>query len=140
MKKVSKILGLLLLVTIVIFQSCSKEEDKPTPTPDNEKFTGTYNVTENCDGDIYSFSMTITASGTSALLINNFNDDFYNVNANVSGSTFTMPVQDMIVDDETYRLTSGSGTLSGTTLTMNYQIYDVEEEYTDNCNCTATKQ
>lgn len=84
----------------------------------SDNFAGTYNVNETCDGTgIGSGTSTVTASSTINNRINIANFALANVTvyANISGSTISIPSQ--VIGSETY---AGSGTISGTTLNINY--------------------
>lgn len=98
-----------------------------------EKFLGTYSVTETCSTGQDSYSLTITASSTNdetIVLANIYN--FSTITADVSGETFTFQQTE---DTLTY---SGTGTISGNTLTINYNVTLNGQE--DICTASCIKQ
>lgn len=87
------------------------------------KFVGTYNTSESCDGTATgTFSNSITNSGVnvSSIIISNFGDSGLNVTATVDGTDVTVPATTLNVGGTAYEVT-GSGSISGSTLTINYQ-------------------
>lgn len=88
------------------------------------KFLGQWNTTEDCSQSApFSYNITITAgTAVNTIRISNFWGLFVNsVNATVSGNTVTIPSQEP--DSDGYTV-SGTGTISGTTLTLTYTVVD----------------
>jgi hypothetical protein len=48
--------------------------------------------------------------------------------ANVSGASFTFPLQDLWINSASYTL-SGTGSISGNTITINYKVTKVSASY-----------
>ena len=98
-----------------------------------EKFLGTYDLTENCSTGADSYTLTITASSTSDenIVIANFYA-FSTITASVNGETFTF---DQTEDTINY---SGTGTISGNTVTINYTASLNGQE--DICSAICIKQ
>ncbi|MBK8565985.1 MAG: hypothetical protein IPN76_22250 [Saprospiraceae bacterium] len=117
------------LAMILVLPGCKKDD-----TPDRDKFLGSYNVNENCSSGNFNYSITITESANSedAIVIGNFGDYSVNVRATVSGNNITFnDTQDAITF-------SGSGNISGSTLTI---IYTASANgVADNCTKTCIKQ
>lgn len=98
-----------------------------------EKFLGTYDLTENCSTGTDSYTLTITASSASddGIVIANFYS-FSTITATVNGETFTF---DQTEDTINY---SGTGTISGNTLSINYTASLAGQQ--DICSATCIKQ
>ncbi len=123
--------ALICLLSCTIFLSTGCKKDK---TPDRDKFLGSYNVNENCDTGNWSYAITITASANSdnAIVIGNFGDYNVNVRATVSGDNVNF-------NDTQGGITfSGSGNISGNTLTIIYTASAAGA--TDNCTATCIRQ
>lgn len=100
------------------------------------KFLGSYNVNENCNSGNYTYSSSITPSANSvdAIVIGNlgnFNPQL-NVRATVSGNNLN------INDTQGGVSFSGSGNISGNTLTIIYTISQAGS--TDNCTANCIRQ
>lgn len=83
------------------------------------EFAGMYSATESCNLGNYSYSITIELDtvNTQSILIYNLADLGQTVNATVAGSTFDIFKQ-VIMNDTI----SGSGLLTDSILTMNYEL------------------
>ena len=57
----------MFLALIVAFSACSKDDDNPTCAQSD--WVGTYTGTIDCDGTMENVTLTITASGTDAVII-----------------------------------------------------------------------
>lgn len=89
-------------------------------TESRVKFYGNYNVTETCGGAADSYSSGISAgSDITKVNISNFGNSGLNVSASVDGSNFTVASQTITVNGNSVTVT-GTGTISGTTVTLNY--------------------
>lgn len=123
------ILVCLFSSTLFLFPGCNKDD-----TLAREKFLGAYNVNENCDSGNWNYAISIIESSNSddAIVISNFGDYSVNVRATVSGDNINFnDTQDGITF-------SGSGSISGNTLTIIYTASSAG--YTDNCTKTCIKQ
>lgn len=109
-------------------------------TYDRDQFIGTYNVTEACNSGNYNYTLVITASSqnTVSIILTNLSD-FSNltITATVSGNTLTIPSQNVTVNGNNLNFV-GSGTLSGSVLTLAYTI--TFDGTPDTCNSTGIKQ
>lgn len=129
--------ALAVLSLVLIFSSCKKDE--PT-IADSEQFVSSYDVTDtwisNGTQNTFGYSMRIEKSSQdpTVILLSNFGGDpSATVKGEVSGKKFTIPQQ--TVRGYGY---SGSGTISGSTLSFSYLLNI--EGYTLNVSSTATKQ
>ncbi|MFN4080513.1 MAG: hypothetical protein ACK4NS_06400 [Saprospiraceae bacterium] len=97
------------------------------------KFLGIYNVAEVCGGSPsgnFSSSVTVSSQDVTKVIISNFGDSGVAVTCDITGpdriSVPTTTVQGLSI--------SGSGTISGNTLTISYSSSSF------NCTMTMTKQ
>ena len=142
---------LFLGVAISSFTSCKKDVSGCTnPNADNynadadnddgscilarEKFLGAFSAIETCGGGNDTYSITIIESGSSedAVVLGNLYDWGEPLNATISGSNITIPSQ--LTSGLTF---SGSGSISGNTLTINFTVSDGTNS--DNCNAICTR-
>ncbi|MFK7810335.1 MAG: hypothetical protein AB8F74_21200 [Saprospiraceae bacterium] len=122
---------LVCLISSTLFMTTSCKDDD---TPDREAFLGTYNVNENCDSGNWTYAISVTESSNDedAVVISNFGDYGVNVRATVSGESITF-------NDTQESITfSGSGNVSGSTLTIIYTASAAGN--TDSCTKTCIKQ
>ncbi len=121
---------LLLAGTVLLTTSCEKDE-----IPARQKFLGSYQVNENCNSGSYTYSINIVESASSddGIIMQNFGNfqSTINVNATVNGDNISFSVtQDGVT-------VSGSGTITGNTLTI---IYQAAGGFDDSCTATCIKQ
>jgi hypothetical protein len=136
MKKTSLWL-MALLVFVAGFVSCSKDEDA------REGFVGTYNAQESFSlggqnfTENYSFSITKSSSVSDRILLSGFADaSGVTVEATVSGNSFSIPQQTIVVEGESVGV-SGSGSRDGSRLTYSYNVSTVN--FAINISGTANK-
>jgi len=117
--------------TAVTYTSCSKSEAA------NAKFVGTYSSTEVCsppdNSGTWTSSISASSTGDNAIVIGNFGNSGSSVTASVSGSNITIPTTTIGT-----AVTSGSGVLSGNSLTISYTLTNGVTNYT--CTMTMVKQ
>lgn len=103
------------------------------------KFLSTYNVTEACPTGNFNYQITITTSSTGVdrVIINNFGGYGVSVPGSASGSSLTIPNQQVDLQG-TAATFSGSGQLNGNILTISYTISSGSSSET--CTKTCTKQ
>ncbi len=162
--KLSQLTVVLGLSTAMLFPSCKKDdpcddvvcqnggtcndgncacaggyEGSTCGTEVRAKFLSAYNVTEACPSGNYNYQITITtsSSGVDRVIINNFGGYNVSVSGSVSGSSLTIPNQQINVQG-TAATFSGSGQLSGNILTISYTISSGSSSET--CTKTCTKQ
>ena len=127
-----KLLPLLFLGISLLVTSCG---EKDPPAPARDKFLGSFNANASCSGGLnLSFASTITESSTSddAIVISNFGNFNVNVRATVSGENISF-------NDTQRGITfSGSGNISGNTLTIIYTASVAGERL--ECTKTCIKQ
>ncbi len=133
MKKLYSYLLIALAIPLIL-NSCKKDEESA-----RDKFIGTWHVTENWawpgeDTNTEVYDITITASSTNAnvILISNFANVGVTVEANVVGNTMNIPTQSVSFEGSLISV-SGSGNISGTTLTFSYSV---SGGWSGTCNCT----
>jgi len=115
-----KLLSVLIVLSAVLFTGCSKKDEVDV----RDQFVATYQVTDAWTASgiskTYSYSMIITKSAQdpNVILMSNFGGESGTiVTASVSGNKFT--IQQQTVQGYGY---SGSGTISGSTLSFSYLI------------------
>lgn len=97
------------------------------------KFLGIYNIAEVCDGSpTGNFSSTITSSSqdVTKVIISNFGDSGVAVTCDITGPD-RLSIPSVSIQGKSV---TGSGTISGNTLTITYSSPDF------NCTMTMTKQ
>lgn len=124
----------ILLVTLICaaaFSSCNKdeEEEENTPVATPESIAGLYNVVDGCEAP-HIITIEYNAT-TGALVLNNLYDDIDNI-------SFTLDGNNMVLENASgsfYNSSNATGTVSGTTITLNYTVADATGA---TLNCTAT--
>lgn len=111
----------LAFVSLLILNSCKKEEKDP-----RDDYVGTFSVTESWTSvlggsgtDSYSLSIAKSSVDEEKIIINNLGDLFNGISAIVNGSNFTITSQLTSYNGYSWRI-SGSGTLTGTYISINY--------------------
>jgi hypothetical protein len=116
-------LFVVAVMVVVFVSSCSKSTTNP-----NAAFIGTYYGTETDVANTITDTITITAGSSSsaiALAAKTSAGTSYPFTATVSGSALTIPMQPIDYTTTSYTIVdsiSGSGSLTGSTLQMNYTI------------------
>jgi hypothetical protein len=115
----------IVLALLVGLVACKKDEDS------RDEFVGTYNAQESFSfggdnfTDNYSFSITKSSSVSDRILLNGFADaSGVTVEATVSGNSFSIPQQTIVVSGESVGV-SGSGSRDGNRLTYSYSLSTV---------------
>jgi hypothetical protein len=143
------LLALLALTSGCAVEGCTNpfsDNYNPEATEDDgscvlarEKFLAQYSVTEACPSGNYSFNMNIAASTTAddAVILNNLGDFGQAVNGTVSGTSITIPNQN--ISDQGFTISiNGSGSINGNLLIINYS-YDFSGTG-ETCSMNCTKQ
>ncbi len=122
MKKKSFMLAAVLLSIATIFSACSKDEDVDA----RAAFAGTWRATETfvLDGvpfsDTYTFTITQSSGSERNILLTGFAaEPSETITASVDGNSFVIPQQTIISAGESVGV-SGSGSISGNTITYSY--------------------
>lgn len=142
----TKLFSLTFVIIIAIssaiyFYSCKKSGTQAATAAASD-YAGSWKVSEKCPSST-TYTMTITASGSSLTIKNLFNNCF-TATGSFSGNSFTIPSQIMNASTSVcgYPYTvSGSGTISGTpfnSLAFSYSVKDGSGN-TSSCTSTATK-
>lgn len=153
LKTTFRVLALSLALTTII-TGCKKDDEgtQPTTNPSTggggggggggstitaANYAGTWTTNDGCSPG--AFQITITASGSSNVSITNFRKGF-NITGTVSGGTLTIPKQNVISQTQggPFQFT-GSGTLSGNSLSISYTMADGSGQYPQNCSANSTK-
>jgi hypothetical protein len=125
------VLSILFALTSIGTYSCKKDEVvAENPTAARDLFLGTYNVSRGCTVlgiDAGDFTNITAGSASNAIVIDG------SINATVSGGSFTMVKQTI-----NGVVLSGSGGLSGKTLTMTLTL--TQGTSSTSCNLTCDKQ
>lgn len=110
--KSSLVVALLALTTVGI-QSCKKDSD-----PDRDKFFGSYTSTSPCVATAsWTTAISTSSTGDENIVISNLGGSGLTVTATVSGDGFVIASQTATdTDGDTWTI-SGSGTISGTSIT-----------------------
>ncbi|MFN0214260.1 MAG: hypothetical protein ACKVT2_08390 [Saprospiraceae bacterium] len=121
-----------ILLTGLVFIASSCKKDK---TPDRDKFLGAYSVVETCGSGNDTYDLTILESGTSenAIIVANLYGSGTQLSATVSGSNVTIASQ--VALGITW---SGSGSISGNTLTISFMVS--AGGASDNCTALCTRK
>ncbi len=113
------------------------------------KFTGTYLAIENCGGSPstnYNFTITTSSQGVQYVTFNNFANQGYTVSASLSeqypgSNNYAVSIGAQTVSNGTNVATfSGTGNLSGNSITLSYQYQVSGSGSFSNCGFTGTKQ
>jgi hypothetical protein len=112
----------LFITLIVVFSSCSKDDDVKPDT--RQMFIGTYAVEDvsGSSGYTYEYDITISSGANGDLSISNFADIFnVPVKATVDGSKITIKSQSFTNPSSGNTIeVSGAGTLTGDILNFTY--------------------
>lgn len=126
----------LAIVGLLVVAGCKKDK-----TLDREKFLATYAVVENCPStgtDNYDIIITASSTGDNGVIISGFYGVAgLTVTGTVSGNTLTIPQQTVNVQGTGVTI-SGSGTLTGNTLTATYTL--TVGPLSETCSMTCTKR
>lgn len=152
MKKLFLVLSSTLLMSLltISFNSCKKEtpfskdnlentkegSDQSNAENTNQRFTGTFNAYEDCHGNKpYIFTMAHVSS--SEIKITNLSKLGFTVLADVNGSTFTIPTQQVTSNNITYTV-NGSGYIDDdVAIHINHVI--VSGSNTSNCSAICIR-
>lgn len=129
-----KIASLFFIAGIIFLLPGCPSTDEDDNGSGSNNFLGTYSCVETCTYQNDSYEITITAGGsTNEVTIYNLYDWDENATATINGNNISIPSQ--VLDGITF---SGTGSLSGNTLTISYTAE--EDDVTDDCNLVCTKQ
>lgn len=132
-----KIYATLAILSVLFIVAC--QAFVPKPVDQRDKFTGSFNASENS----YSLQTTNTfkiiisksAEPDSLIYIKNFYNAGLEVTANVSGNKISIPLQVA----SNYKI-EGIGSINGTQLTLTYNVrYINAPNYFDECLTKCTK-
>jgi len=126
---------LLFAIAIMAFSACSK-----SGSGSSVSFTGTYAGSLKYLAYSETDTISIPASNSSAIVMNTKTGlgSSYSINGTVSGSNVTITSQTISVLGTTYTVT-GNGTLTGSTLVINY-VYVNSAKVSYDWQFTGTKQ
>jgi hypothetical protein len=126
-----------ILFSLITLTSCDKDDEDFSA--DVARVVGTYTVTDTFEnGDVETYSITITDAKDGGVQISNFGDIMYvPVKALIKGNVFTVPAQTFKGKSMTIVI-SGNGNLSGDQLTFDYTI-DTGDDNALEHSCVAGK-
>jgi hypothetical protein len=140
MKRLLPILG--ILISSAVLFSCQDD----TPYYDvRDEYIGDYDVFDQCESFDSDYSLTIYKEGNDNELIFGFPGLYetgYEVVALATGMKITIPIQQFVISTfpaEVIYEFSGSGSLEGDTLIVDYQVLTLQNGLIfDEVDCTAT--
>jgi hypothetical protein len=120
---------ILVAITLIIFIAGCAKKEKP-----NAKFVGSYQTSDTWGSSkdelgsgTLEYVMTIIADGEDGIIIDNVNKTLHGIKAKVSNDSFYVEKQTAnSTRGNTYKVTEGSGTLTGNTLKFSFGYNDVE--------------
>jgi hypothetical protein len=127
-----------ILFAVISLTSCDKDDDDGF-SADVAKIVGTYSVEDTFeDRGVENYTITISDAKDGGVEISNFGDIMYvPVKANISGNTFTIPLQTFKGKSMTIIIT-GSGNMAGNNLTFDYTIDTGDDSLLEH-SCVASK-
>lgn len=154
------LLGVLAIATVLFFSGCDTDpckdidcgtngtcvegtcvcdagyEGTSCETLQNAKFVGSYNGSENCTSGTYTYALTISASSSSntTIVLNNLYAGGTNTNATIGADGTSFTIASQALGSATV---SGTGTISGTTVTIVYSVS--VSGATDQCTVIMTR-
>lgn len=132
--------SLALLATLALsFNACKKEEPL-----DREKFLGSYSVSRDCDATpnaSYNMTVEISSIADNKVVIKNMTNQGVSdiLTGDISGSSITFAEQTLSLSGGiSYVLKSGTGTINGNAMTINYSYKYVAAGVTVEESCVLT--
>jgi len=129
MKTTYKISAVLLIAMGIFINACQKDTlDPATPADSRDKYTGSWTCSETNTKtnkkNVFTVSISKAAANSSDLILSNFNNiggsTAYYVKSSLSGSSISIPSQDVLGDQ-----ISGSGSIAADTkINFTYTVYD----------------
>ncbi|MBI3501477.1 MAG: hypothetical protein HY063_06760 [Bacteroidetes bacterium] len=145
--KLLALIALIATASITIIFSCKKKTDDTqnttttTPTASSSNWAGSWKTTDQCPTSS-TYTLTITASGSSLTLKGLFHGCFLSVSATASGNNFTIPSQTFNSSSQSicgYPYTvSGSGSISGSSLNALSFSFTVKDSSGNTTSCTSS--
>ncbi len=113
------------------------KDDDGSCIPARDKFLSQYNVAESCPSGNFTYTVNIVPSTTAAdgVVINNFAELGVAISGTVSGSSLSIPNQNVTVQGLAVSI-NGTGALNGTLLIINYTYNFAGGGETCTKNCT----
>lgn len=131
-----------LCITPILFTACVKDV---VPDYDvRDEYVGDYQVTDACDASFNNYDLTIFKANDYDEIVFGWPGLYetgMEVHAIVTGMKAVIPLQDFYISDfpEIFYEFSGSASLEGDTLTVDYTVLTVQEGLIiDENNCRAT--
>ena len=141
MKTLRPVLLALVFMTAITACAPDKKEDPvstPTNTDDRDKYVGHWlcnEISKTTGSTSYTINITKSTTSSSEILIDHFYDLATTAKANVSGTSVTIPYQQL----GSFGFAAGSGTLStATQLNMTYTTNISGNK--DTCTASCVKQ
>lgn len=133
MKKLIIILG-ILFTSVLIMQSCTKDNDLLDDGDIRESFMGNWSATDNCTKQTYGVEIDIDNSNSSQVIIENFANLGQDAKAVIAGSSIYVENQDI---GGGYKV-SGNGKLTGSIIIWSMYSFESSAESRD-CSATFSK-
>lgn len=125
----------LVIATIWLFQSCTKENDLLDDGDIREEFVGSWTAMDECSKQIYGVVISIDDDHSSQVIIANFANLGYPAAAVIAGNSIYIENQEI---GGGYSV-SGNGKLTGAIIAWSSYSFMTSGELTT-CTCTYTKR
>jgi hypothetical protein len=120
----------ILLLSMLVFSSCTTEDPAPSPTDPRASYTGVWGVSENWNKLSFEATISNDPGSSTGVYIDNFANAGAGVkaHASVSGSTITIAPLPQTLSNG-WVIESGSGYMQGTTkINWNYVFNDLADQ------------
>jgi|GEM_PF-3805516 hypothetical protein len=124
---------LLMVSTILLFNSCTKEGDIFDDVDSRDAFTGEWIASDQCSKQTYRVNVTLDAANSTQVIISNFANLGYSATAVVAGNSIYVSNQSV---GGGYSV-NGSGIISGSVISWTTYNFESDGESTS-CICTFT--
>lgn len=134
MNKIVALIG-VLVISLFLLQSCTKEEGLFEDNDYRESFMGSWSATDQCSKQTYGVDIKLDDGNSIQVIIVNFANTGRSAEAIIAGNNISVPRQDIGND----YIVSGDGKLSGQIISWTSYTFETTGNYTD-CSATFTKK